>query len=67
MRLWLRTVSTSQQSLDIQVKALKDAGVKFNRHLYRQGIRQLCRGQGEGADPARMKGWRKVMLSGQET
>ncbi len=36
-------VSTSQQSLDIQIRALKDAGVKAKPHLYRQGIRQFNR------------------------
>ncbi len=31
MRLLVTLVSTSQQSLDLQVRALKDAGVKANR------------------------------------
>ncbi|VAL25822.1 Resolvase/integrase Bin [Enterobacter hormaechei] len=30
-------VSTSQQSLDIQIRALKNAGVKANRIFYGQG------------------------------
>lgn len=37
-------VSTSQQSLDIQVRALKDAGVKANR----QGIGQFKRSERVG-------------------
>ncbi len=35
-------VSTSQQSLDIQIRALKDAGVKANR-IFTDKVRQFNR------------------------
>lgn len=51
-------VSTSQQSLDLQVRALKDAGVKANRIFTDKASGSST--DREGLDLLRMKG-RKVM------
>ena len=41
-------VSTSQQSLDIQIKGLKEGG-ESQSHIYRQSIRQFYRQERTGS------------------